>query len=210
LYVDTVLEGTTYNLDSILGNEADFWEDGLDLENPKVRMGEETDELFAGVATVAELGEGDESLVTQTGNDDGVETERTEFAAVRRLGGRAEGSADLERSTGAKISEIMENGRAADRAAGIENYLRLRVKVVDCLGAYDKLGVMLLRRRRLRVLSEIRECRYACGSRRAAGSRRPDRGASRVDVRETWMGSDRDSLIALKLCGGDVIPTKLR
>ena len=40
MYVDTVLDGTTYNLDSILGNEADFWEDGLDLENPKVRMGE--------------------------------------------------------------------------------------------------------------------------------------------------------------------------
>jgi hypothetical protein len=147
-------------------------------------MGEETDKLFAGVATFAELGVGGESLVTQTGNlvtqtgnDDGVETERTELAAVRRLGGRAAGSADLERSTGAKISEIMETGRAADGAAGIEDDSRVRVQVIHCLR--DKLGVMLLRRRRLRVLSEIRECRCACRGRRAAGSRRPDRGAHR-------------------------------
>jgi hypothetical protein len=142
-------------------------------------MGEETEELFTGVATFAKLGEGDESLVTQTGNDEGVETERTELAAVRRLGGSAEGSADLERSTGAKISEIMKIGRAADGAAEIENDSRLRVQVVHCLGADDKLGGILLRRRRRRVLSGICEGRCACGSRRAAGSRRPDRGAHR-------------------------------
>jgi hypothetical protein len=110
--------------------------------------------------------------VTQTGNDDGVETERTELAAVRRLRGRAEGSAGLEKSTGAKISEIMEIGRAADGAAGIENDSRLRVQVVHCLRADDKLGVMLHRRRRLRVLSEIREGRCACGIRRAAAEGR--------------------------------------
>jgi hypothetical protein len=111
--------------------------------------------------------------VTQTGNDDGVETERTELAAVRRLGGMAEGSADLERSW------IMEIGRAADGAAGTVNDSRLSVQVVQSLGADDKHGVMILRRRRLRVLSKIREGRCAWGSRRAAGSRRPDGGAHR-------------------------------
>jgi hypothetical protein len=83
LYVETVLDGTMDNVDSILGNQADFSEDVFYLENPKVRMGDETYQLFTGVATLAELGERDESLVTQTVNDDGVETERTKLAAVR-------------------------------------------------------------------------------------------------------------------------------
>jgi hypothetical protein len=67
LHVNTLLDGTTGNLLTAFSYELDGREDGVEMEHTEVSSGEDTYMLDTSAATSAELGEGDERLVSESG-----------------------------------------------------------------------------------------------------------------------------------------------
>jgi hypothetical protein len=106
---------------SVLGEELEGRECGVETEHAESALGEDAYVLDTGGTTGTVLGQRDKCLVAHAWEEDGIESERGEQATFLGLSGGSESILNRQGTAVGNVSEVGDVGCAADRAARVED-----------------------------------------------------------------------------------------